>query len=189
MAILRRLLLAVVSSVIATSCAGPVLQPPTTPAGTATPATDPTTGPSLLALAPINPTEAAVVVFVIDGDTIRVEKVGDEFNEYAVRYIGIDAPERQSEPLWQEATEANAAFIAGREVYLERDTSDTDRYGRLLRHVWLPTDDGWLNIGAEIVRLGLAEARTYRPDVLWDARYAAVEAEARAAERGIWRTE
>ena len=135
---------------------------------------------------PIGVTEMAFVVFVIDGDTIRVRKNGDEFNEYSVRYIGIDAPERETEPLWQEATAANAELIDGQEIFMEPDVSATDQHGRLLRHVWLPTDDGWLNIGEELVRLGMAEAKSYPPDTLWDAEYAAVELEARGAGRGIW---
>ena len=135
---------------------------------------------------PIGVTEMAVVTFVIDGDTVRVKKNGDEFNEYTVRYIGMDAPERESEPLWEESADANEALVLGREVFLEPDVSDTDRHGRLLRHVWIPLDGRWVNANAEIVRLGLAEARSYPPDVLWDAIYAAAESEARAADRGIW---
>ncbi len=93
--------------------------------------------------------------------------------EVSVRYIGMDAPERETEPLWEESTEANADLVDGHEVFMEMDVSETDQYGRLLRHVWLPKNDGWLLINAEIVRLGLAEARTYPPDTLWDAEYAA----------------
>ena len=33
----------------------------------------------------------------------------------------------------QEASAANEALVAGREVVLERDVSDTDQYDRLLR--------------------------------------------------------
>lgn len=171
----------------ALACGGPGTQP--TPTLAPAPSEQPTlrtSGPVDVKFGPINVTEMAVVDFVVDGDTIRVRMNGDEFNDYAVRYIGVDAPERATEPLWQEATEANAVLIAGREVVMEPDVSDTDRYGRLLRHVWLSTDDGWLNIGAEMVRLGLADAKTYRPDTLWDAQYAAAEAEARSADRGIW---
>ena len=173
MALLGRLALLAVA-LVGAACAGPAVRPTSTP--------------DLVddGMAPVNVTEAAIVVFVVDGDTIRVQSNGEELNEYAVRYIGIDAPERESEPLWAEATEANARLIAGREVFMEPDVSDTDRHGRLLRHVWLPTDDGWVNIGEEIVGLGLADARSYPPDTLWDAEYAAAEAEARASDLGIW---
>ena len=173
MAVLARLALLAVALIVA-ACTGRVVQQTSTPS------------PFDDGVSPMNLTEAAVVVSVVDGDTIRVKRNTDELNEYAVRYIGIDSPERESEALWEEATGANADLIAGREVFMEPDVSDTDRHGRLLRHVWLPTDDGWVNIGAEIVRLGLADARSYPPDTLWDAEYSAAEAEARASNLGIW---
>ena len=135
-------------------------------------------------VSPLGPTEIATVTFVVDGDTIRVQLLNGE--EVPVRYIGIDAPERETEPLWEEATQANAELIDGHEVFMEKDVSETDQHGRLLRHVWLPTDDGWLLINAEIVRLGLADAKTYPPDTLWDPEYAAAESEARAQNLGIW---
>ena len=71
-------------------------------------------------------------------------------------------------------------------MFLEKDASDTDEFGRLLRHVWIPEDFGWQLINAEIVRQGMADAKTYRPDTLWDPEYAAAESEARAQELGIW---
>ena len=73
--------------------------------------------------------EVARVAQVIDGDTIVIE------GGYHVRYIGIDAPKRD-EPLYREAKEANRALVEGKTVRLERDVSDRDRYGRLLRHVY-----------------------------------------------------
>ncbi len=66
---------------------------------------------------------------VIDGDTIVIE------GGHHVRYIGIDASERD-EPLYREAKEANGALVKGKTVRLERDVSDRDRYGRLLRYVY-----------------------------------------------------
>ena len=52
-----------------------------------------------------------------------------------VRYIGIDAPELYPEPeaYGREAWLANRRLVEGKTVRLERDISDTDRYGRLLR--------------------------------------------------------
>ena len=35
---------------------------------------------------------------------------------------------------------ANAALVAGATVLLESDVSDTDRFGRLLRYVWVEGD-------------------------------------------------
>ncbi len=167
-------------AVVAISCTSPAAAPTPTVRATVRP------GGLDVAFGPVGVTQMAIVAFVVDGDTVRVQLNGDEFNEYAVRYIGIDAPERETEPLWAESAEANEELIEGREVFLEPDVSDTDQHGRLLRHVWLPTDDGWLNINAELVRLGMADARSYPPDTLWDSEYAAAESEARAARLGIW---
>jgi endonuclease YncB( thermonuclease family) len=127
----------------------------------------------------------AQVVEVVDGDTIRVEVQGET---YAVRYIGIDAPEtkdpnRSVEWLGPEATAANRSLVAGKRVYLERDVSETDRFGRLLRYVYLP--DGTF-VNGELVRLGYAQASTYPPDVKYQDLLMAMQAEARGAERGLW---
>ncbi len=50
----------------------------------------------------------------------------------------------------------------GETVYLEKDVSETDRYGRLLRYVWL-NDETLVN--AVLVAEGHAQASTYPPDV------------------------
>ncbi len=124
------------------------------------------------------------VVEVVDGDTIRVRLDG---GTRLVRYTGINAPEtgegyREYEWLGPEATDVNASLIGGSRVRLERDVSDTDAYGRLLRYVW---SDGLL-LNAEMVRLGYAQARAYPPDTRYAEILEALEAEARAAELGVW---
>jgi micrococcal nuclease len=76
--------------------------------------------------------ELATLLRVIDGDTIDVEINGER---QRVRYIGMNTPERD-EPCYDEATDANIDLIAGKTVLLVKDTSETDRYGRLLRYVY-----------------------------------------------------
>jgi micrococcal nuclease len=125
------------------------------------------------------------VVEVVDGDTIKVEIEGDVCT---VRYIGIDCPETRhpSEPVgWMgpEATEANRQLVGGQVVYLERDVSETDQYGRLLRYVFLA--DG-LFVNAELVRLGYAQTSTYPPDVRYADLFLEMQQEAREAARGLW---
>jgi len=99
-----------------------------------------------------------------------------------VRYIGIDAPESQGERLGSEASAANADLVEGRTLYLEKDQSDTDPYGRLLRYVYV----GDLCVNAELVRLGFARARAYPPDVKYQELMTRAEADARSAGRGLW---
>lgn len=116
-------------------------------------------------------------VQVIDGDTIRLSS-GD-----VVRYIGIDTPER-GEPYYEEATEANEQLVLGPTLAFERDVSNEDRYGRLLRYVF--ADDVLVN--AELVRQGLA--LVYRegwfPDNKYYGEFREAAEEAAAGGRGIW---
>jgi len=115
---------------------------------------------------------------VIDGDTITIK------GGYRVRYIGIDAPEIHPavEAFGIEAREANRKLVAGKNVRLERDVSETDKYGRLLRYVWV--DD--ILVEAELVRQGLARAKTYPPDTKYQDYLEQMQAEAREAGRGMW---
>ena len=124
----------------------------------------------------------AKVVKVVDGDTIDVLIDG---REYRVRYILIDTPEvfDPVEPFGPEATEANRRLVSGQTVGLEIDVSETDRFGRLLRYVYLP--DGRL-VNEELLRQGLAVLATFPPDVKYVDRFRQVEAEARAAGAGLW---
>jgi micrococcal nuclease len=122
---------------------------------------------------------------VVDGDTIKVA-IGSQ--EYTLRYIGIDTPEtvRPDSPVeWMgpEATAANETLVAGKTVYLEKDVSETDRYGRLLRYVYLA--DGTM-VNAELVRQGYAQSSAYPPDVKHQELLDRAEREAREAGRGLW---
>jgi micrococcal nuclease len=126
----------------------------------------------------------------VDGDTIDVLVGG---RVVRVRYIGIDTPEtvRPGTPVeWMgpEASAANGDLVAGKRVVLERDVSETDRYGRLLRYAWLPPTDGrWRLVNLILVRRGFAAVSTYPPDVKYtDALFLPAQRAARAADRGLW---
>ncbi len=127
---------------------------------------------------------ASLVTRVIDGDTVEVDIGG---TIYKVRYIGIDAPELDDKrpefsALAQEATRLNRELVEGKTVRLEKDISETDRYGRLLRYVYV--DDIFVN--AELVERGLAWAKVYEPDTKYQDTLEKAEAEARRDKIGIW---
>jgi len=131
--------------------------------------------------------DKALVVDVVDGDTIWVEMNGQEFK---VRYIGINAPELEREgmaeqPFASAAEEANRRLVLGQVVRLEKDISDTDQYGRLLRYVYL----GDTLVNAELVRLGMARARAYPPDTALQQELYAAQDQARSRGVGIWSLE
>ena len=129
--------------------------------------------------------QEALVLRVVDGDTIVVEL---ERKRYSVRYIGIDTPESHHSTdgadYWGfEATEANKSLVReGKSVILQRDISETDHYDRLLRYVFA----GSTLVNAELVRMGLARVLFYEPDVLHKREIKAAEAEAIAADRGLY---
>lgn len=123
-------------------------------------------------------TTAPLVTEVIDGDTISVVVDGDTER---LRLIGINAPER-GECLAEEATGWMRVRIRGQTVVLANDVSDRDRYGRLLRYVEIDGAD----IGAELVRAGLAIARRYPPDTARHAEYEVAQRAAEQAGAGMW---
>jgi len=112
---------------------------------------------------------------VIDGDTIKLT------NGQVVRLICIDTPET-NEPYYQEAKNRLEKLIENKNVRLEKDVSETDRYGRLLRYVYL--DNKFINL--IMVEEGYAKAYRYEPDVKSCDELEAAEGKARYSNLGIW---
>jgi len=171
---MRRLLLVIITILPlfnTLSCtSAPSYTPPTTPEPAPSPA--PTETPTTGQLT------QATVIQVIDGDTIEVDISG---NLYRVRYIGIDTPERGQEG-YDEATLANAQLVSNRVVTLEKDVSETDKYGRLLRYVWV--EEGMVN--AILVASGYAQVSTYPPDVKYQAEFLELQRQAEQTGIGLW---
>jgi endonuclease YncB( thermonuclease family) len=176
-----------VAMVIALACAAPPDHASSTP-GASTPGGGSSTPSGPTAGGPSGRTESALVLRVVDGDTIVVDRGrGAE----KVRFIGMDTPEtvKPDSPVeWmgREASAANTALVEGRRVTLEMDVSETDRFGRLLRYVWIETPTGWLMVNLELVRTGFAAVSTYPPDVKNVDLLLAAQREARAAGVGLW---
>lgn len=123
--------------------------------------------------------EIAYVERVVDGDSIEIMLDGRRFD---LRYIGIDAPEIGM-PYSNESAELNQQMVEGQIVELERDVSDTDKYGRLLRYVYLL--DGTM-VNSELVRLGYALALAYPPDTKYQEAINSFEEEAKEKGLGLW---
>ncbi|MBI2022099.1 thermonuclease family protein [Candidatus Daviesbacteria bacterium] len=129
------------------------------------------------------------VTKVIDGDTIEIDDSGQPKK---LRYIGVNTPEtvdprKAVECFGKEASNENKRLIEGQKVILEKDVSETDRFDRFLRYVFLKLDDGsLLFINDYLVRQGFAYASTYPPDVKYQEKFAEAEKEARDNNRGLW---
>jgi micrococcal nuclease len=129
-------------------------------------------------------TDLVKVIRAIDGDTIEVDIDG---SVYKVRYIGIDTPKtvHPSQPVecfGKEASDKNSDLVEGKIVRLEKDVSETDKYGRLLRYVWV----GNIFVNDHLVRQGYAYASTYPPDVKYADQFAQAQTEAIENNRGLW---
>ena len=129
-------------------------------------------------------TETYLVTRVIDGDTIEVNINGEEKR---VRYIGIDTPEtgkssRPAECYGKEATDRNRELVEGKKVRLEKDVSETDKYGRLLRYVYV--EDEFIN--KKLVEDGFADTATYPPDVKYVEVFKDAKRQAKDANKGLW---
>lgn len=122
------------------------------------------------------------VARVIDGDTIELE------GGAKVRYIGMNTPEtvhptKPVECFGHEASDYNKRLLAGGIVRLEKDITNTDKYGRLLRYVYLP-DGTFVNL--KLVADGYAYADTYPPDIAHATEFVAAQRAARQANVGLW---
>ncbi len=118
---------------------------------------------------------------VIDGDTFIDE------HERHIRLIGIDAPEMNYKKGEPECKALKAKLflkelIEGKKVILKKDKSDKDKYGRLLRYVYLP--DG-IFVNEELVKRGLAKVKYYKPNISKYDYLKELEIEARNAGIGL----
>jgi endonuclease YncB( thermonuclease family) len=122
----------------------------------------------------------------VDGDTITVDMDG---HDETIRFIGIDTPEthKPNTPVQCYGPEAAAytkATIGNNRVRLQADGLDTnrDRYGRLLRYVYLP--DGTL-LEDKLVSEGYAFAYTQFPFEK-KQQFVDEQSQAKAAGKGLW---
>ena len=120
--------------------------------------------------------ELARVVQVIDGDTIDVDIAGEEFR---VRYVGVNTPERD-QVCYAEAVRANRALVEDQTVTLVVDTNDTDQYGRLLRYIYI----GETLVNETLILDGWAEVVRFPPDTRFYDRFRELEDQAAQAGRG-----
>lgn len=147
---------------------------------------------------PVNNFQRATVSRHVDGDTIHVNIDG---RDYKLRMIGVDTPETKhpNKPVQYFGKEASAytarTIPVGYTVWLQKDVSNTDRYGRLLRYVWLkqpatdnPTEqeisDNMLN--AMLIANGYGAPSTYPPDVKYADLFNRLSQNARNGRWGLW---
>jgi micrococcal nuclease len=137
---------------------------------------------------------AATVSRNVDGDTLHVRTSAGTTEK--VRFIGVNTPEStiEHEPYGKESSDYTKARLpVGTRVWLETDVGLRDRYGRLLAYVWLspPSGSGMAEVRAKMFNAqllidGYAQLMTIPPDVKYVDDFKPLQAEARAASRGLW---
>jgi len=136
-------------------------------------------------IVPTNIPQVVKVNRVVDGDTIEID------GKIKVRYIGINSPEiyhdstgkKTGEQCFaQEAFLENKKLVEGKSVTLVKDVSDKDKYGRLLRYVYV--DDQFVN--EYLVKNGFAKLMIIKPDMKYSQQFKEKQTEAKAKNIGIW---
>lgn len=144
--------------------------------------------PSSSPTSPIPPTSPtptlsfAKVTKVIDGDTIIID------SGQKIRYIGMNTPELETNECFAtKAADINRDMVLGKEVRLEKDTSETDKYGRLLRYVYVNDDSGGNEmVNNELLEIGLAKIETVPPDIKYKDEFLQSEKFAEENNLGLW---
>lgn len=114
--------------------------------------------------------------------------------------ILVDTPEtvhpnKPVEYYGKEASNYTKKMLSGHTVYLQKDVSDTDRYGRLLRYVWLarpatnepgPDEIGEYCFNAILLEFGYAQLSTFPPDLKYVDDFEGRAEIARREGRGLY---
>lgn len=136
-----------------------------------------------------NEKQKVKVVRVVDGDTVEIE------GNIKVRYIGVNTPElhdprKPIECFGQAASDENKKLVEGKEIYIQKDISETDKFKRLLRYVWIGdpsvSSAEAIFVNDYLVRQGFAQASSFPPDVKYQQRFIEAQTEARENKRGLW---
>lgn len=132
----------------------------------------------------------AIVIKAVDGDTLSVSISGEK---ETVRIIGIDTPEtvdprKPIQCFGVAASNRAKELLTGKTVGLEKDSSqgETDKYGRLLRYVWLTEENPPRDYGVTTLEGGYAHEYTYDLPYKYQSQYKKAQNEAMVNKRGLW---
>lgn len=90
--------------------------------------------------------ESATVIAVIDGDTLKISPIcpPDPPNSpytscpsfISLRLVGVNAPDRDN-PEWETSREFLSSLLLNKQIWLEYDRYQNDKFGRILAWVWI----------------------------------------------------
>ena len=125
------------------------------------------------------------VIRVVDGDTFIIDYNGADER---VRLIGIDTPEsvhpneEKNTEFGNEVSNYSKEMLTGKQVELELDVEERDKYGRLLAYAYL---DGQM-YNKLLLEKGYAKIATYPPNVKYVDEFTKIQKQARENKVGLW---
>lgn len=125
------------------------------------------------------------VTRVVDGDTIKINFNGIE---ESLRLIGIDTPESVHPDASRNVMEGHIAsnytktLLEGKNIELEFDAQERDKYGRLLAYVYI---NGTM-VNKLLLKEGYAQVSTYPPNVKYVDEFNQIQRLARENNKGLW---
>ncbi|OAS19727.1 thermonuclease family protein [Paenibacillus oryzisoli] len=135
---------------------------------------------------------AAKVVRVVDGDTMKVSFAdGGKVKEETIRLLLVDTPEsvdpeKPVQPFALDASNYAKTMLTGKDVQLELDVSERDKYGRLLCYLYI--GDHMFN--ELLLENGYARvAYIYPPNVKYVDQFRAIQKAAQQKGVNIWSVE
>jgi len=133
----------------------------------------------------LQPGPKGIVIEVVDGDTVVLD------SDVRVRLIGIQAPKlalgREGFEPWPLASAAKLELeqlALGKNVEIRYGGAQTDRYGRILGHMFIGEEQIWAQ-GA-MLREGLARVYSFPDNRFCLNELYKIEAQARVDRVGIW---
>lgn len=136
--------------------------------------------------------EKVLITRVIDGDTFET------IDKRKIRVVGVNAPEDTTtkERFGEVATLFAKETLEGKFVYIEKDTSETDKYDRLLRHIWLTkpnenerNDYDFIkenSYAGKLLDLGYGKPMSIDPDISLKDTYTLIAQKAKDKKLGLW---
>jgi micrococcal nuclease len=128
---------------------------------------------------------------VVDGDTMKILVSGTKKTE-TIRLLLVDTPETvdpdipEPQPFGPEASKFAKDTLTGKNIKIEIDVSERDKYGRLLCYLYI----GDKMFNKMLLEKGLARvAYVYPPNVKYVDQFRAIQKKAQHDGIGIWSIE
>ena len=114
---------------------------------------------------------------VIDGDTIKLE------DSRKIRFSGINTPELSKNECYAKEAKNFILELEGKEVYLEEDFVDKDKYGRYLRYVHYKN----INLNFLLIEEGYAKSYDqFKESTKYSEEIKELEEKAKLDIKGLW---